>query len=94
METSGLWREERLYVLKTLEDLKAEQRRQSEAAAIEHASVVEKAQRDIDAAHTKIRDLQSSGGVLQMKNWVMAALLTGIGVVLIEVVRWLLTRRN
>jgi hypothetical protein len=90
VQTSGEWREERLYVLKTIEDLQTEQRRQSEQAAVTRASLAEKAQRDIKAAHDKIRALESSGGALRMKNWIMTALLSGGAAVLFEVVKaWL-----
>jgi hypothetical protein len=81
-ETS--WLEERLFVLRTLEDLKAEQRRQSEAVAGERASVIEKGSRDIRAAHEKIRALEKSGNTLRLKNWIMTLALGGAGAVVIE----------
>jgi hypothetical protein len=76
------WREERLYVLNMIEDLKAEQRRQLEAASA-RVSVEEKAQRDIRAAHDKIR-------ALKLKIWVMTLALSGLGTFTFELVKALL----
>lgn len=90
IESKGAWFEERLYVLRTLEDLKAEQKRQSEAAAADRASLIEKGARDIKAAHDKIRALEHSGSTLRLKNWIMALALSGAGAVVFEVVKQLL----
>lgn len=91
------WREERLYVLRTIEDLKDELRRQSEAAAVSRANVEEKAQRDIKAAHDKIRvqqdqirDLQSSGVTMGIKNWIMTVALSIAGAIGFELVKALM----
>jgi hypothetical protein len=81
------WFEERLYVLKTLEDTKAELKRQSESTAVERAAVLDKAARDIKAAHEKIRILESKGITLRLKNWLMAAALSGIGALVFELVK-------
>jgi hypothetical protein len=69
------WREERLYVLRTLEDLKGEQKRQAEASAADRAALLEKAARDISAAHEKIRRLENAGTTLRLKNWIMVAVI-------------------
>jgi hypothetical protein len=90
-ETTGEWREERLYVLRAIEDLKAEQRRQIEAEAGTHHIVAVKAAKDIGAAHDKIRALESTGTILTIKNWVMATALTTItSVAIVELVKWIL----
>jgi hypothetical protein len=81
--TSGEWDQERLYVLRTLDDLKAEQKRLGDLAAAERAAVLEKQTRDIKAAHDKIRDLQNSKTVLKTKTW----LLGGALAVLFEVAK-------
>lgn len=86
------WDQERLYVLRTLDDVKTEQRRQSEAAAVDRAALLEKAARDIKAAHDKIRTLESAGSTLRLKNWIMALALSGAGAVVFEVVKELLKR--
>jgi hypothetical protein len=89
-EARGLWQEERLYVLRTLEDLKCEQKRQAESTAADRVALLEKAARDIKAAHDKIRVLEGSGHSLKLKNWIMAAVLSGISVFLFELVKaWL-----
>jgi hypothetical protein len=100
VNTSGEWREERLYVLKTLEDVKAEQRRISEAAAVERATVIEKGQRDIGAAHDKIRALETSAAEnrsedshLKIKNWIMTGLLSSAAAIVFELFKWVLTKK-
>jgi len=50
-KTTGTWIEERLFVLRTIEDLKAEVRRVSENTATERVALLEKGARDIHAAH-------------------------------------------
>lgn len=72
MDTSGEWKEERLYVLKTLEDVKAEQRRQIEADAIMRQTTAVKAEKDIKAAHDKIRLLEG----MKLKIWILTAALS------------------
>jgi hypothetical protein len=87
VETSGEWRDERLYVLKTLEAVQQEQRRKAESDALLIQGQMVKASQDIKAAHDKIRILESAGSTLKMKNWIMTALLSGIVTVLYEVVK-------
>lgn len=82
--SSGEWSEERLYVLQTVDDLKEEQRRQLQASAADRAALVEKAQRDITAAHDKIRRLESTKLSLTIKTWALAAALGGLFTVAIE----------
>lgn len=92
-ETMGEWREERLYVLRAIEDLKAEQRRQIEAEAVTRHAVAIKAAKDIAAAHDKIRALENAGTVLTIKNWVMVtALSTASSVAIVEFVKWALRK--
>ena len=86
-KTSGSWIEERLFVLRTIEDLKAEVKRIAENAATERVALLEKGARDIHAAHEKIRALESSTSHLRIKNWFMAALLAGIGALGFELVK-------
>lgn len=85
--TTGSWSEERLWVLRTLDEVKTEQKRQAEAAAVDRAALIEKGARDIKAAHDKIRALESSGTTLRLKNWLMMAALSGIGALAFEVVK-------
>lgn len=92
-EGEHTWQAERLYVLRAIEDLKAEQKDMALAAAADRAAVLDKATKDIDQAHGKIRKLESEHSLLRFKNWAMAAVLSGIGFVLIEwaksfVVKW------
>ena len=86
-KTTGTWIEERLFVLRTIEDLKAEVRRIAENAATERVALLEKGARDIHAAHEKIRALESSTSHLRIKNWFMAAVLSGIGGLCFELVK-------
>jgi hypothetical protein len=86
-ESSGLWRDERLYVLKTLEEVRAEQRRQVESAAIMHQEQMGRAKLDIQAAHDKIRNLENAGSTLKMKNWIITAVLSVLCALAFEVVK-------
>jgi hypothetical protein len=86
--TSGEWREERFYVLRSLDTLQQEQRRQSEQAAMLRETAMAKAQQDIKAAHDKIRSLENGASVLRTKNWIMTALLSTLVVLLIELIKW------
>lgn len=99
-ESSGDWREERLYVLKTLEDLKDEQRRQIADEAFLRQGLVAKAEKDINEAHRRIRALEDSakeeskeGSILTIKNWVMAAMLSAAGAVIFELIKWVIDRK-
>jgi hypothetical protein len=89
IETSGEWRDERLYVLRTLDDVQKEQRRKAESDAVFIQGQMVKAGQDIKAAHDKIRILESSGSTLKMKNWVMTAVLAVGSAVLFELVKGL-----
>ncbi len=90
VESSGQWNEERLWVLRTLEEIKAEQRRQAREAAADRASLLERASLDIRRAHDKIRALESADRTLRLKNWIMTVVLSCSGAVVFEVVKaWL-----
>ena len=88
--TRRLWEEERLYVLQTLADLKGEQKRQGESAAAERAALLEKAVRDINVAHDRIRKLEDAKTSLRVKNWAMALALSGIGAIVFAIFEKLL----
>ena len=92
-ESSGEWREERMYVLRAIEDLRAEQRRQIESEAVMRQTVVAKAEKDINRAHDRLRVLESSQGIMTIKNWVLAGVLSAGGVVLFELVKWVLEKK-
>lgn len=99
-ESSGEWREERLFVLRAIDDLKAEQRRQIEADAVIRQTLMAKAEKDINNAHSRIRALETSsteqakqGGILTIKNWVMAGILSAVFVVAIEIIKWMVTKK-
>jgi hypothetical protein len=94
VDTSGEWRDERLYVLKTIESLQEEQRRQLEAAAVMSRDKIVKANEDIQAAHNKIRVLEKSAETLKksetslkLKNWIITALLSGVVFALSELLK-------
>lgn len=82
------WQEERLYVLRTLEDLKEESRRQSEAAAVSRETIEKRAERDIKAAHDKIRALESEGIGMTLKNWILTLIVGAAGAIILELARW------
>jgi hypothetical protein len=83
VETSGDWRDERLYVLKTLEDVKEEQRRQMQVAATLSDREILKAHKDIQEAYKRIRTLEESASTrehsastLRTKYWIITGLLS------------------
>jgi uncharacterized membrane protein len=84
------WREERLYVLNMIEDLKAEQRRISEEAAVARVNVAQKLKKDVHEAHEKIRALEGSKTELRLKIWLMTLVLSASGAVAFELVKALL----
>jgi|GEM_PF-5615736 len=86
----GSWLEERTYILRTVEDLKAEQKRQSEAAAADRVALIEKGRKDIDAAHEKIRALQHQRLALRLKNWALGGIVGFVGAGLVELFKLLL----
>jgi len=88
--TPGSWFEERIYVLRTIEDLKAESKRQAEASAADRAALIEKGRKDIDAAHEKIRALQNQRTALRIKNWALGGIVGLVGAGLVEVFKLLL----
>lgn len=106
-ETFTEWREERLYVLRSLEDFKDELRRQAEAAAVLRDKLEEKAQKDIFQAHEKIRTMQTaeketqkkiraledSNTGLGLKNWALTLALGGAGALAMELVKWWLGKK-
>lgn len=84
------WREERLYVLETLNDVKMEQKRLAEQAAADRATMLTTGTRDMNAAHEKIRALETTGRTLTIKNWLMGLLLSAGGIALFELLKALL----
>lgn len=87
IETSGEWREARLYVLQTIEDLKKEAREAEVAAAVERVSKIDKAEKDIKMAHDKIRKLETAGSWLKTKNYLMTAAISVGGAIAYEYIR-------
>jgi len=59
----------------------------AENAATERVALLEKGARDIHAAHEKIRALEAASTHLRIKNWFMAAVLSGIGALCFELVK-------
>lgn len=95
------WREERLYVLETIKELKSEQIRHSEEAAAARAKAEEKydretlqAKKDMREAHDKIRSmekevrtLERAKMVLLLKNWVQRLALGAVGAGAVELIK-------
>jgi hypothetical protein len=92
IQTSGEWREERLYVMRTIEAMQEELRTQSIAAAVLRETQMAKAQKDINFAHDRIRTLESARSLLRMKNWIMTAVLSALVTVLFELLKPLVLR--
>lgn len=85
-ETSGEWREERFYVLRTLERLEGELNKKTEAIA-KHEDREEKYRKDLNEAHSRIRALQATVKSARVKSWAATAAATFLGVVVIELLK-------
>jgi ABC-type bacteriocin/lantibiotic exporter with double-glycine peptidase domain len=92
IQTSGEWREERLYVMRTIEQMQEELRNQSVAAAVLQQTQMVKAEKDIHFAYERIRSLESVRSALRMKNWIMTAVLSFLVTVLFELLKPLVMR--
>jgi hypothetical protein len=88
--TRGSWSEDRLWVLRSIDELKAGELRLAESAAADRAALLDKATRDINSAHEKIRSLEASRISLRLKNWVMTLVISAIGTLAFELIKaWL-----
>jgi hypothetical protein len=87
VDTSGEWRDERMYVLKKLEEISQEQREQAKVAAVLSNADLVKAHTDIQRAYVRIRILEQTGSTLKIKNWIMTAVLSGLVTMLYELVK-------
>lgn len=80
-ETSGEWREERFYVLRTLDRLERELKEKTEHIAV-GADREEKQRKDLNEAHTRIRELQTKARMAWWKTWAPV-----IGLIVIELLK-------
>lgn len=83
VETSGEWREERLWVLKELERLNNSLERKTYEIA-QHEEREERERRDIHQAHHKIRMLEASKTSLNIRIWIASCTAAFLGAALIE----------
>jgi hypothetical protein len=91
------WNEERLYVLHSIEDLRAELLRQADQASAARAKIedrnereAEKLAKDLKAAHDKIRALENGRILQNVKIWLMTLVLSAAGAVVFELIKaWL-----
>lgn len=86
-ETSGEWREERLYVLRTIERLETAVQGQAGEIAV-YRDREQKHIKDLNEAHARIRTLQTSAARAWWKIWAPV-----IGVIALELVRFALTHK-
>lgn len=89
VETSGEWREERFYVLRTLDRLEDELKRNNAQLAV-HSDREVKSKEDLNVAHARIRSLQGSAKTARLKSWAATAAASFLGVVVIELMRHIL----
>lgn len=88
IETSGEWREERLWVLKEIERLNEESKHKTEQIAI-HEDRESRYRKDLNEAHARIRDLQSSVRTARVKSWAATAAASFLAVIVIELVKFI-----
>jgi hypothetical protein len=84
-DTSGEWREERLWVLRELERLNTSLERKTYEIA-QHEEREERERRDIHQAHHKIRMLETSKESLNVRVWIASCTAAFLGAALIELV--------
>jgi hypothetical protein len=89
----GSWEQEGLWVMRSIDELHQEQRRQGEAAAVTIRGDLAKAKTDLDALHNKIRDLEAIRVTLVIRNWLQTGGLAIALVVMIELLRFVLKSR-
>lgn len=85
--TSGTWEQERLYVMRTIEELKDSARRQSEDAAVVKQGKLAKAEKDIQVAYERIRNLEGKKTTLGMKVWILTGILAAGATTLFEILK-------
>lgn len=88
-EGSGEWREERLFVLRQLEQLTGDHQKLGEALAAAKDRE-EKLLKDLNEAHTRIRALQAAVRTARLKAWGATAAASFLGVIVVELVRHIL----
>jgi VIT1/CCC1 family predicted Fe2+/Mn2+ transporter len=89
VETSGEWREERFYVLRTLDRLEGELKEKTKEIA-KQEDRDEKRRLDMNEAHARIRGLQSAAKTARLKSWAATGAASFLGVVVIELMRFIL----
>ena len=92
VETSGEWREERLWVLRELERLSAAVEQKAAELAV-HEDREEKQKVDINQAHAKIRSLENSKRQAQLKVWIFSGAASGLMVIVVELLKLLLAKK-
>jgi len=93
VDTSGEWREERLFVLREIDRLEREGKERTVDLALLRTRVEEKAGKaefDVHQAHEKIRALERSRSSIKLKLWATSAAASFLGVVVIELLRMVL----
>jgi len=89
VETSGEWREERLYVLRTLDRIEVELKQKTAQLAV-HGDREEKSKQDLNEAHARIRALQGAARTARLKSWAANSAAAFLGVVVVELLRFIL----
>lgn len=92
VDTSGEWREERLFVLREIERLDRSSNERAAEMAIYRDRVEGKQKQDIDQAHAKIRTLQQSKINANLKVWATSAAASFLGILVIELLRIVLKK--
>lgn len=68
METSGEWREERLWVMRSIERIDKEREQTREELAVVKDKVEGQQKKSLDQAHAKIRELEASKNA-RLRQW-------------------------
>ena len=89
VESSGEWREERIWVLNEIERINLELTSKTAELAVcrDHE---ERHLKDIHAAHARIRELQAVVRTARLKSWAATSVAAFLGVVVIELMKHIL----
>ena len=83
----GTWEQEGLWVLRSLDELREDVRRQHEAQAVTIQADLAKAQADLNALHSKMRTLETQRVALVTRNWVTTAALSAAVALIFELLK-------
>jgi hypothetical protein len=90
IQTSGEWKEERLFVLHELDRINEENKILRTKVAVLENKIDGKGKQDMDQAHRKIRDLEAKVKNARLKTWAAISAASFLATVVLQLVRYVL----